>query len=56
MLLSLGTYHFVCVCVCVGGGGGEGEVNFEGGNRKKADLINYEFVQGGNTFFENPNL
>ena len=32
----LGTYHFFCVCVW---GGGGGEVNFDGENRKKADLI-----------------
>ena len=58
---NLGTYHLFCA----------GEVNFEGGNRKKADLIkgrikfgrnvvrgerNYEFVQGGNTFFDNLNV
>ena len=50
--------------MCVWGGGGEG-VNFEGGDRKKADLIkwgikfgrnmvtgerNYEFVQGEYVF------
>ena len=49
------------LCVCVGGGG----VNFDWGNRKKADLIkgeikfgrnilrrerNYEFVQGEYVF------
>ena len=46
-------------------------MNFEGGNRNMVDLIkggikfgrnmvrgerNYEFVQGGNTFFDNPNV
>ena len=46
-------------------------MDFEGGNRKKADLIkggikfgrnmvrgerNYEFVQRGNTLFDNPNV
>ena len=55
----------IIFCVC------GGEVNFERGNRKKADLIkggikfgrnmvrgerNYEFFQGGNTFFDNQNL
>ena len=53
VLKVLGTYHFFCVW---------GEMNFEGGNRKKTNLIkggikfgrnmvrgerNYEFVQGG---------
>ena len=58
-ILQLGTYHFFCVC-------GGGEVNFEGGNRKKAGLMikggikfdrnmvrgerNYEFVEGGIRF------
>ena len=63
----LGTYHFFCVCV---GGGGGGGVNFEGGTEKGrfdkgGNKIwpkygkgegNYEFVQEGNTFFDNPNV